>query len=295
MTSPLKTLVFGTTGQVARELALTRPDHVALTALSRADADLALPEICAEAIATHAPDLVINAAAYTAVDRAEEEPREATLINAEAPAAMAEICATRGIPFCHVSTDYVFDGTGTQAWHPSDRAAPLGVYGRTKWEGEEAVRAAGGPHAILRTSWVFSAHGSNFVKTMLRLSESRDTLSVVADQIGGPTPARDIARALWALGASLRTGGPSGTYHFAGQPAVSWADFARAIFARAGKPVTVTDIPSTDYPTPARRPANSRLDGTTLARDHGIAQPDWQAGLDAVLATLAAPPDRDPA
>ncbi|MDR9395690.1 MAG: dTDP-4-dehydrorhamnose reductase [Roseovarius sp.] len=275
-------LVFGRTGQVATELR-SRAD---VTALGRAEADLSRPESCAAAIAAHAPDLVINAAAYTAVDRAETEEALATTINGAAPGAMARACAARGIPFCHVSTDYVFDGGGTTPRGPDDPVAPCNAYGRSKLAGEAAVREAGGQHAILRTSWVFSAHGGNFVKTMLRLSETRAALDVVADQIGGPTPAGDIAAALLTIGRAMAAGQGGGLYHFSGAPDVSWADFAREVFAQAGRAVDVTGIPTADYPTPAPRPLNSRLDCAALATDFGITRPDWRAGLSGVLQEL---------
>ncbi|MEO1275769.1 MAG: dTDP-4-dehydrorhamnose reductase, partial [Pseudomonadota bacterium] len=277
-------LLFGETGQVAREVLRRSGPGTRITALPRDKADLADPAACAAHIAGTDADVVLNAAAYTAVDRAEEEEARATTINGAAPAAMARAAADRGLPFVHISTDYVFDGSGSAPWSPDAPTAPLGAYGRSKLAGEEGVREAGGPHAILRTSWVFSAHGGNFVKTMLRLSESRDTLTIVADQVGGPTPAAAIADACLTIATRLNGGeGPTGTYHFGGAPAVSWADFARAIFARAGRAVTVTDIPSSGYPTPAARPLNSRLDGATLLRDYAIAAPDWAAGLDDVL------------
>ena len=275
-------LVFGSTGQVATELRR----QAEVTALGRAEADLSDPQACAAAIRAHGPDLVINAAAHTAVDRAEEEEALATAINGAAPAAMARACAETGVPFVHVSTDYVFDGSGETPWRPDHPVAPLGAYGRSKLAGEEGIRVAGGRAAILRTSWVFSAHGSNFVKTMLRLSETRDALNVVDDQVGGPTPAADIAATLLRMGAAMRDGQDGGTYHYGGAPAVSWAEFAREIFRRAGRDVAVTGIPSSDYPTPAARPLNSRLDGESLERDFGIAPPDWRAGLDAVLGEL---------
>lgn len=278
----MRILVFGKTGQVATELGR----QAEVLALGRDAADLADPDACADAIAGHAPDLVINAAAYTAVDRAETEQALAHAVNAQAPAAMARAAAARGIPFLHVSTDYVFDGSGTAPRRETDPVAPLNVYGRTKLAGEDAVRAAGGAHAILRTSWVFSAHGTNFVKTMLRLSESRDVLDVVEDQIGGPTPAADIAAALLTMARAMHTGAPGGTFHFAGVPAVSWAGFAREIFAQAGRRVTVTGIPSSGYPTPAARPLNSRLDCGAISRAFGIDPPDWRTGLSDVLKDL---------
>lgn len=275
-------LVFGASGQVATELAR----QAEVTALGRAAADLADPEAAARAITAHAPRAVINAAAWTAVDRAEEEESAAHVLNAQAPRVMARACAARGIPFLHVSTDYVFGGSGDRPWREDDPVAPLGAYGRTKLAGERAIAEEGGQWAILRTAWVFSAHGQNFVKTMLRLSESRDRLTIVADQVGGPTPAAAIAAALLTMARRMQAGQAGGIYHFAGQPAVSWAAFARAIFARAGRDVTVADIPTTDYPTPAPRPLNSRLECRAIERDFGIAAPDWRSGLDEVLKEL---------
>jgi dTDP-4-dehydrorhamnose reductase len=193
------------------------------------------------------------------------------------------------VPFVHLSTDYVFDGSGDAPRPPDAPVAPLGAYGRTKLAGEEGVRAAGGPHAILRTSWVFSPHGSNFVKTMLRLSETRDALRIVADQIGGPTAAAPIAAACLTVAARLVADPAlSGTYHFAGAPDVSWAGFARETFAAAGRAVTVTDIPTADYPTPAARPLNSRLDCSATEAAFGLARPDWRQDLRDTLRSLGA-------
>ncbi|MEL6915495.1 MAG: dTDP-4-dehydrorhamnose reductase [Pseudomonadota bacterium] len=277
-------LVFGQTGQVAQDLARQASDAIFA---GRDIADLEDPASCVAAIEETAPSAVVNAAAYTAVDKAEEEEAKALRINAVAPGAMAEACAARGIPFVHISTDYVFDGGGATPWGPGDDTAPLGAYGRTKLAGEDAVRQAGGTHAILRTSWVFSAHGSNFVKTMLRLGHERDEIAVVADQVGGPTAARDIANACLRIAAALQaTPERSGTYHFSGAPNVSWAGFAREVFAQAGIGCTVSDIASADYPTPARRPMNSRLDNAATHAAFGIARPDWRASLSEVLEEL---------
>ena len=279
-------LVFGRTVQVATELAR---QSQAVTCLGRDAADLTDPAACAAAIETHDPRAVINAAAWTAVDRAEEHETEASAVNGDAPAAMAQACAARGIPLVHISTDYVFAGSGTDPWVETDPVAPQNAYGRTKLAGEEGVRAAGGPHAILRTSWVVSAHGANFVKTMLRLGAERDRLTIVADQVGGPTPAADIAQAcLEIAGQLIADPGKSGTYHFSGGPDVSWADFAREIFAQAGLSPEVADIPTTDFPTPAKRPLNSRLDNGALTATFGIARPDWRAGLKDILADIGA-------
>lgn len=287
MSGPFSVLVFGQSGQVATKLATLGNGQTAITTLSRAEADLSDPAACAAAITRNAPDAVINAAAYTAVDKAEEEEALALAINGDAPTAMARACAEQAIPFVHISTDYVFDGSGTAPWPVDAPTGPLGAYGRTKLAGEEGVRAAGGTHAILRTAWVFSEVGSNFVKTMLRLSETRDALNVVNDQIGGPTDADAIARACLEITRQLADDpAKTGTYHFAGMPHASWADFATAIFASAQRDVTVTGIPASEYPTPAARPSNSRLDCSALTEVFSIPAPDWQAGLKRVLAAL---------
>ena len=276
-------LVFGKTGQVARELRARRE----VIALAREDVDLADAKACAHAIARIAPSSVINAAAYTAVDRAEEEEGLAMSINAGAPAAMAGACADLGIPLIHISTEYVFDGSGDEPFAVERKPAPLSVYGRSKLAGEHAVRRAGGTHAIVRTSWVFSAHGHNFVKTMLRLGQERDALSIVSDQRGGPTSAGALAQACLTIADAI-VGNPSksGTYHFAGSPDTSWADFAREIFAQAEIACDVVDIATADYPTPATRPLNSRLDCATTEQEFGIARPDWRVDLSAVLSEL---------
>jgi dTDP-4-dehydrorhamnose reductase len=276
-------LIFGKTGQVALELQ-RRSDCVAL---GRDQADLSDPAACAAAIHAHRPTAVINAAAYTAVDQAESDEATAALVNAAAPAAMAQACAALGIPFVHISTDYVFDGSGTEPWAVDAATGPLGAYGRTKLAGEAAVREAGGVYAILRTSWVVSAHGKNFVKTMLRLGADRERLTIVADQIGGPTAAADIAEACLEMARQLaQDSDKTGVYHFAGGPDVSWADFAREIFAQAGLGCEVADIPSTDFPTPAKRPANSRMVCDDITRVFGIARPEWRRSLTDILNDL---------
>jgi dTDP-4-dehydrorhamnose reductase len=276
-------LVFGRTGQVARELQQLAP----VLALGRDAADLAQPGACAAAIQAHRPRAVINAGAYTAVDRAEEEEDLATAINGAAPAEMALACAALNIPMVHISTDYVFPGTGQVPWTPGDASAPANAYGRSKWAGEEGIRASGATYAILRTSWVFSAHGNNFVKSMLRLSDTRDQISVVDDQIGGPTPARDIAAACLAIAGQLQEASEkTGTYHFSGAPDASWCSFARAIFELAGRPTRVQAISTSAYPTPAARPLNSRLDCNTTTSVFGLARPDWHAGLKECLTQL---------
>lgn len=276
-------LVFGQSGQVATELAKL----TGMTCFGRQHADLSDPNACANLIRAQAPIAVINAAAYTAVDRAESEENLAHTINAEAPAAMAHTCADLGIPFVHISTDYVFAGDGVASWQETDTVAPQNAYGRSKLAGEDAVRAASGVHAILRTSWVVSAYGNNFIKTMLRLGDERDSLSIVGDQIGGPTPAHDIAVACQRIAQTLLIEpNKAGTYHFSGGPDVSWADFAREIFTQSKLSCQVTDIPTSDYPTPAARTLNSRLDCTAVQKSFGIQRPDWKQGLADILTTL---------
>jgi dTDP-4-dehydrorhamnose reductase len=280
----LRIAVFGRTGQVALELA-----RLGGECLGRDVADFADPDSVRRAAKAVEADAIVNAVAYTAVDRAESEEALARTVNATSVGALAEVAAARGLPLVHISTDYVFDGSGTAPWRPGDPVGPLGAYGRTKLAGEQAVAAGGGVHAVLRTSWVFSAHGANFVKTMLRLGADRDRLRIVADQIGGPTPARGIAGACVRIAEALgQDPSLSGVYHYAGSPDVSWAGFARAIFADAGLEVAVEDIPSSDYPTPAARPGNSRLDCTSTEAAFGIPRPDWRAALRETLAELHA-------
>lgn len=276
-------LVFGRSGQVGRELAR----HEGVTCLGRDQADLSDPDACGAVIRAADPGAVINAAAFTTVDRAEEQEGLATRVNGAAPGVMAAVCAGMGIPFVSISTDYVFDGGGTVPWRPGDATGPLGAYGRSKLAGEQAIAGAGGVWAVLRTSWVVSAQGQNFVRTMLRLGRERDDLGIVADQIGGPTCARDIALACVKIAKTLVSEPEKrGIYHYSGAPDVSWADFAREIFAQAGITCAVRDIPSTQYPTPARRPLNSRLDCRATARVFDLPRPDWRAGLKDILQEL---------
>jgi dTDP-4-dehydrorhamnose reductase len=279
----MKLLVFGKTGQVAREVQRLAPDA---TYLGRDEADLLNPAACAAAIAAHDADAIINAAAWTAVDKAETEEAAATTVNGDAPTAMARAAAAKGIPFLHISTDYVFDGAGDQPFTPDHPTGPLGAYGRSKLAGEQGVRAAGGNHLILRTSWVVSAHGANFVKTMLRLGAERESLNVVADQIGGPTPASAIAEALLTAAKAMTQGAKGGTHHFSGAPDTSWADFARRIMAEASLPCQIRDITTAEYPTPAKRPLNSRLDCRALTSTFGIPRPDWREGLKVIVREL---------
>lgn len=279
----MKLLVFGKTGQVARELQRLAPDA---TYLGRDEADFGNPFECIDAIKETDADAIINAVAWTAVDAAESHDLDAFQINGNTPECLALTAAERDIPFLHISTDYVFDGQGDKPFTPDHPTAPLNEYGRTKLIGEEGIRNAMGHHLILRTSWVVSAHGANFVKTMLRLGAERETLNIVADQIGGPTPAADIAQALLTAAHAMTEGAPGGTHHFSGSPDTSWADFARAIMAEANLPCRITGIPTADYPTPARRPLNSRLDCRAFTAAFGIPRPDWHAGLNAIVKEL---------
>ena len=276
-------LVFGKTGQVARELRARAP----VIALGRDEVDLSDPGACAAAVSSYNPSAVINAAAYTAVDRAEEEEDFATRINGDAPQAMALACAHYDIPFVQLSTDYVFDGKGEAPWRPDDLPSPNSAYGRSKLAGEVRVIEAGGRFAILRTSWVFSPYGRNFVKTMLRLADSNSELSVIADQVGGPTPAGDLAQACLTIAGQLEDdASKAGVYHLSGAPDVSWAAFARAIFQEAGLSRVVHDIPTNEYPSPAARPLNSRLDCGRTLEAFNLVRPDWRTGLRATINQL---------
>lgn len=282
-------LVFGKTGQVATEL----QSHKDVIALGRDQADLSIPAGCAEAIKHYEPRVVINAAAYTAVDNAESEENLAYTINGDAPGAMAVACAELDIPIVHISTDYVFDGTGTGPWLVTDALNPKNAYGRSKCKGEKSISASGCIYAILRTSWVVSAHGNNFVKTMRRLSKTRDRITVVDDQIGGPTCARDIAQTCISISDQLvQDPSKSGIYHFSGQPNVSWCQFASAIFEQMDCKTIASPIPTTEYPTPAIRPLNSRLDCTITQNTFGITRPFWRDGLEEILRDLEGEDDK---
>ena len=289
----MKLLLLGGNGQVGRELRRSlRPlGDVVVATRDGADADLAAdfaaPRSLAALVREVMPDAVVNAAAYTAVDAAEADADAAFRVNAEAPAAIAAACAGIGARLVHYSTDYVFDGSASRPYREDDATAPLGVYGASKLAGEDAIRASGARHAILRTAWVYAAHGKNFLRTMLRLAGERDELRVVADQVGAPTPAAWIADAT----ADVLRGGASasGTWHLVADGETNWHGFAEAIMREAhalgvlARMPRVLPIGTADYPTPARRPAYSVLDTTKLRRDFGIAPPDWREGLRATL------------
>lgn len=287
-------LVTGANGQLGRELLAMAPAFPSLhcTGVDRGACDISDAAAVRRAFENVRPALVINAAAYTQVDRAESDAARAYAVNRDGAMHLAQACAAARVPLFHVSTDYVYDGSKATAWHVGDAVAPLGVYGASKLAGEIAVREARVPHVILRTSWVFGEHGSNFVRTMLRFGAVRDELRVVADQRGGPTWTGDLAAALLAL-ASRHLDGEAlcwGTYHYAGQPATTWHGFAQAIIAEghaAGllpRLTPVRAIATADFPTPARRPANSLLAMDDTLRQLHLPAPDWRVGLRRVLA-----------
>ena len=287
---PLKILISGKTGQVAVELQKHLAGLGELIVLGRDVLDLSQPDQIRAQMRAHKPDLLIIAAAHTAVDQAENEPELAFAINAIAPGVFAEEAAALGIPLIHYSTDYVFDGRKPAPYTEDDATNPLGVYGKSKLAGELAIAASGAQHLILRTSWVYSTHGKNFLLTMQRLLQERSELRVVADQIGAPTWAGTIAQSTRALIERWQSGDAAawGTYHLTASGETSWFGFTQAIaghLTAQGKAcATLEPIPASAYPTPAARPQNSRLDCSKLAREWGVAQPDWEAALSACLA-----------
>lgn len=286
----MRVLLLGQHGQVSRELQLRLQGRVELHVFGSAQLDLAQTGQIRQQVLRLRPELIINAAAHTAVDQAESEPERAFVINATAPGILAEAAAELGAPLLHYSTDYVFDGRKASPYNESDATCPLSVYGRSKLAGEQAIQAVGGAHLILRTSWVYSRHGKNFLLTMQRLLQERDSLSVVSDQIGAPTWAGSIAQASVQLIERWQDGqaGPWGIYHLTALGETSWFGFASAIAAQLqaqGKPVAALQaIPSSAYPTPAQRPLNSRLDCTRLQHDWQIQLPHWQTALQQCLA-----------
>jgi dTDP-4-dehydrorhamnose reductase len=289
-------LVIGCRGQVGRELMEAQPPGgVSPVGLGHGDLDVTDRDAVRRVIDRYRPVLIVNAAAYTAVDRAESEPEAAFAVNADGPAHLAEAAAAAGIALVHLSTDYVFDGAQAGAYREDDPVRPLNVYGGSKAAGERAIRERLERHVILRTSWVFGTHGTNFVQTMLRLGRERDRLLVVADQRGCPTGAADIADAILGIAHQLLVEGRDsvwGTYHFAGQGSTTWYDFAEAIFERAapfwGRRPEVAPITTADYPTPARRPAASVLDCTRFERIFALPRRPWSERLDAVVGRLLA-------
>ena len=296
----MKVLVMGSVGQVGSELR-DQLEHVPALAsqpirvnfASRSEDDVTDLTALATFLERLAPDWVINATAYTAVDQAESEQSLAYSVNERAVRCMAEHCTDNNAYLLHISTDYVFDGRGEKPFRESDRVSPLGVYGASKLAGEEAIRSILPHHIILRTAWVFGKTGNNFVKTMLRLAESKRELGVVADQFGAPTSARGIAKAIATIVLSMSSADEDyerwGTYHYTGKPFVSWADFACEIFQQAEKKSMISRIPTVNaivteqYPTPAKRPANSRLDCSKIHAAFGIEPDDWRQSLSNML------------
>ncbi len=290
-------LVTGAGGQLGTELRRAAlPAGYAIHAVDVDTLDLTDTAAIVAKVAERPWAAVINGAAYTAVDKAESDQVTAWAVNALAPAAFAQGCAEAGIPIVQVSTDYVFAGDKDGAWEPGDPVAPLGVYGASKLGGELAVRTSGARYAIVRTAWVVSAHGNNFVKTMLRVGATRDELGVVDDQRGSPTSAADLAAALLTIAVRLieDEGAPTGTFHFSNAGAVSWAGFASEIFAqsgaRGGGVAAVKPIATADYPTPAKRPANSLLSHDAIRAAYGIEPRPWQAALGDILDELIGAP-----
>lgn len=286
-------VVGGIDGQVA--LALSRMDAGGdeIVIRGRPELDMLDPASMTAAINDVKPDAVACVGAFTAVDLAETERDLAMKLNADAPGHLARECAARGLPIVHVSTDYVFNGAKPGLWFETDQPDPKSVYGVTKLAGEQAVQAAGGRHAILRTSWVFASEGKNFVRTMLRMAGTRDRLTVVDDQIGHPTYAPFIADTILTVSRRMTSdaSAPSGVYHMVGEGVTSWCGFANAIFegsrARGGPSAVADPIPTSSYPTPATRPLNSALDTSKIARDYGVRMPHWRDGLSQCLDAIA--------
>ncbi len=293
-TGAMKLLILGAAGQVGHELCRRAwPAGTVLAAFGRDGVDIARREAVAAAVARERPDIVVNAAAYTAVDRAEIATDRAWAGNCTGPLNLAATCRDAAIPLIHISTDYVFDGSKIGPYREDDPVRPLGAYGQSKEAGERAVRDALAQHVILRTAWVYSAHGNNFVKTMLRLAGQYPVLRVVADQVGSPTAAADIAAAIGAVVEAIAAGNTRwGTYHFAGGGAVTWHGFAEAIFELAtpwrGQPPRVDAITTAEFPTPTRRPANSVLDCGRIGAAFGIVPRPWRTALADVIGELGA-------
>lgn len=296
----MRIIVTGTQGQLVTALRERATDAAEIVALGRPRLDLLNRDGLRAALFDARGDVIVNAAAYTAVDKAEQEEELAFRVNGEGAGHVAEAAAELGVPLIHFSTDYVFDGSAPRPYREDDATAPLGAYGRSKLEGEKRVAALCPNSVILRTAWVYSPFGVNFVRTMLRLGETREEVGVVADQLGNPTSALDLADAALAVAARLRQDGAPqlrGVFHMTGAGEACWADVAEAIFARATehgrRAVRVRRIATADFPTPARRPANSRLDNAELSHVYCVALPDWRRSLAACVdRLLAGPTDR---
>lgn len=299
MRKPCRIIVTGRTGQVARSL-LERAealDAIEVIALGRPELDLERPDTIAATMTGLRPDLIVSAAAHTAVDQAEDEASLAVTVNAVAPGEIARAAALLGIPVIHLSTDYVFDGTRSAPYVESDAPAPVSVYGRSKLQGEIAVARSNPNHVILRTAWLYGPFGRNFLKTMLRLAENRKVLRVVDDQVGCPTSTLDLAEGILAIASNLLERDDAalrGVFHLAASGSGSWADFAEEIFhqsqLRGGPSAEVERIPSSEYPTAARRPANSRLDCARVLALHGVSLPPWRDSVAAVVESIGLAP-----
>jgi dTDP-4-dehydrorhamnose reductase len=290
----MRLAITGSTGQVAKSLSERGKElGVDIRCLGRPNLDLLDPESAARTIIQEAPDVVVSAAAFTAVDAAESEAETAYAVNAVGAGAVAKAAKRLGVPIIHLSTDYVFSGVKGEPYTERDQTGPLSVYGRSKLEGERMVESVTSDHVILRVAWVYSPFGSNFVKTMLRLAGERDVVKVVADQLGRPTSALDIADSLIAVAHRLcrdKSDHLRGTFHLSGGGDATWADFAEHIFgtyeSKTGRSVRVERIPSSEYPLPAARPLNSRLDNSKIAEIYGLRLPEWRVSLDTVLDRL---------
>ena len=287
----MQILLIGNKGQVGRELQeLAAEKNIVIHGYDIAELDITVPDAVSKIVATHSTvDAIINAAAYTAVDKAEDESELAYAVNRDGVENLALAAKAYNIPLIHISTDYVFSGDSSTAYLEDAKPAPLGVYGASKLAGEQILQSTWEKHVIVRISWVFGKYGSNFVKTILRLAQERETLGIVGDQYGCPTPAADIARVLLEIAVKVHEGAEKwGTYHYCGKPAVSWYEFAEAIIAGASKKnnlkiQNLNEITSDEYPTRAKRPVNSELLVSKICRDYGIVQREWQSYLQEVI------------
>jgi dTDP-4-dehydrorhamnose reductase len=288
----MKILITGAQGQVGKELvSIANQRGYNVIAAGRTELDITQLKNVEDVIQSHSPDIVINAAAYTAVDKAEEEQDIAYAINRDGADNLATVCAKQNIPLLHISTDYVFDGSKTEPYNETDEVSPLGVYGNSKWQGEEAIRQKLSAHIILRVAWVFGVQGNNFVKTMLRLGKEREELNVVADQFGGPTPAKNIAETLMILAERYQKDKNLqwGTYHYCGTEKTNWSDFAKEIFKQAkekgliDKEIKVNAITTAQYPTPTKRPINSMLNCAKIYNTFDIEMPRWNKILKDII------------
>ncbi|MCL2919621.1 dTDP-4-dehydrorhamnose reductase [Shewanella litorisediminis] len=290
----MNVLLLGASGQVGRALLASKPPGWRILAPAKTEVDFLQPQSVADYLLQYSPQLVINCAAYTAVDKAETDTEQCVRINSGACEQLAKAATAADAVLIHLSTDYVFDGLLDRPYREEDSPAPTSVYGQSKWLGEQSIAANCAKHLIVRTSWIFDADSNNFVNTMLRLAASKSELRVVADQVGGPTPASSLARVIWHLARqSVERNGPWGVYHFSGQPFVSWYEFATSILTDAyrlgviHRVPTITPISATEFGSPAFRPSNSRLNGSKIQALYGVAAADWQCELGKILESKA--------